>query len=414
MNVDIPIYLGQETMAHLVGFCQTQRHNRFLLVADDNTYQALGRRVEATLREQGWDVSTASLNDKNVIADEVSVFDVLYHARGEQRTYLAVGSGTITDITRYASLCARNPFISLPTAPSVDAYASGGAALVMGGFKLTVPSHAPVAIFADLPTLCEAPSEMIAAGFGDMLGKYTSLADWKLGALLLDEAFSVEIVERAERALLDCVAHASEIGRVAQQGIRTLTEGLFESGLCMMDFGSSRPASGSEHLLSHFWEIRLLQQGRPAVLHGAKVGVGTVLAARRYQAVLNLSRQEAIERLAIARVPSLEDEISRIREAFGPVAGRIISNHQPFLDLLNANQEQLRHRIGERWAEIQTIAAAVPPAQELAGLLRKVGAPSEAGGLGFNEADVEQALGCAHYLRGRFTVHTLGRLLQLW
>jgi glycerol-1-phosphate dehydrogenase [NAD(P)+] len=414
MNVDIPIYLGQETMARLVAFCEAQRHNRFLLVADDNTYQALGQRVEATLREQGWDVRAACLKGENVIADEASVFDVLHRARGEQRTYLGVGSGTITDITRYASFCARNPFISLPTAPSVDAYASGGAALVMGGFKLTVPGHAPVAIFADLPTLCEAPSEMIAAGFGDMVGKYTSLADWKLGALLLDEAFSVEIAERAERALLDCVAHTNEIGSVTPRGIRTLTEGLFESGLCMMDFGSSRPASGFEHLLSHFWEIRLLQKDRPAVLHGAKVGVGTVLAARRYQAILNLSHQDVTERLTNARVPSPEEENSRIRRAFGAVAGRIISNHQPFLELLEADHEQLCDRIGERWGEIRNIAATVPPGPELAALLRQVGTPSDAGSLGLNEADVEQALEYAHYLRGRFTVHALGRLLKLW
>jgi glycerol-1-phosphate dehydrogenase [NAD(P)+] len=414
VNVDIPIYLGQETMARLVAFCEAQRHNRFLLVADDNTYQALGRQVESALGQQGWDVRVACLKGRNLIADEGSVFDVLYRARGEQRTYLAVGSGTITDITRYASFCARNPFISLPTAPSVDAYASGGAALVMGGYKLTVPGHAPAAIFADLPTLCKAPGEMIAAGFGDMLGKYTSLADWKLGTLLLDEAFSVEIAERAECALLDCVAHSNEIGSVNPRGIRTLTEALFESGLCMMDFGNSRPASGSEHLLSHYWEISLLQKDRAPVLHGAKVGVGTVLAAGRFQAILNLSHQEATERLAAASVRSPKEEISRIQKAFGPVANRIIPNHQPYLELLEANHQQLRDRIGERWGEIQNIAAAVPPGPEIAVLLRQVGAPSDAGGLGLNEADVEQALEYAHYLRARFTVHTLGRLLHLW
>lgn len=102
-----------------------------------------------------------------------------------QRVDLAVGSGTITDITRFASFSARNPFISLPTAPSLDAYASAGAALTMGGFKLTVPGQAPVAIFADLQTLREASREMVAVGFGDVLGKHTSLADWRLGVLLL-------------------------------------------------------------------------------------------------------------------------------------------------------------------------------------------------------------------------------------
>jgi glycerol-1-phosphate dehydrogenase [NAD(P)+] len=284
----------------------------------------------------------------------------------------------------------------------------------MGGFKLTVPAQAPAAILADLSTLCEAPRELIAAGFGDMLGKYTSLADWKLGALLLDEAFDTEVAERAGRALWTCVALAREIGQASELGIETLIEGLFESGLCMMDFGSSRPASGSEHLLSHFWEIKWMQQGRPALLHGAKVGVGTVLAARRYQAIRDLPRTEAINRLSVARLPPREDEFQRIREGFGPVAEHIINNYRPYRDLLEAQFPALCHRISERWDEIQTIARGVPPPHELTELLSQAGAPVGAHELGLSDRDVEGGLEYAPYLRGRFTVHTLGRVLNMW
>ncbi len=354
------------------------------------------------------------LGGDEVIADEASVFNVLRSAHGEQRTYLAVGSGTVTDITRYASFCSRNPFISLPTAPSVDGYASSGAALVMGGFKLTVPAQAPEAILADLPTLCEAPTELVAAGFGDMLGKCTSLADWRLGALLLDEAFDAEIAERAGRALWTCVALAREIGQASELGIETLIEGLFESGLCMMDFGSSRPASGSEHLLSHFWEIKWMQQGRPALLHGAKVGVGTVLAARRYQALRDLPRTEVINRLSVARLPPREDEFQRIHEGFGPVAGHIIDNYRPYRDLLEAQFQTLLQRVRERWHEIQTIARGVPPAHELTELLRQAGAPVGPYELGLSDDDVQDGLKYAPYLRGRFTVHTLRSVLNMW
>lgn len=414
MKPDIPIYLGQDAVTRLIEYCQSQQLVRFLLVADENTYPALGERVEGNLREHGWDVRTVILNGAEVLADERRIFDVLFHALGEERLYLAVGSGTITDITRYASFCARNRFISLPTAPSVDAYASGGAALVMGGFKLTVPSQAPTAIFADLETLCEAPHGMIAAGFGDMLGKYTSLADWKLGALLLDEAYDLEIAERAKRALLNCVAHAAEIGRASLTGITTLMDGLTESGLCMMEFGSSRPASGSEHLMSHFWEIKLMQEGRPAILHGAKVGVGTVLAARRYAIIRRISQQEAIQRLAAASLPSLEDEIARIRGTFRAVADHIIADHRPFLEMLEASFHTLQHKIGERWEEIQQIVATVPPAQEIAELLKQVGTPTDPDSLGLSDDDVQHALAFSRYMRGRFTVNTLGRVLGVW
>jgi glycerol-1-phosphate dehydrogenase [NAD(P)+] len=414
MKTDPSIYCGEEAIANLIRHCQSHQHNRFLLVSDQNTHAALGQRVETTLRKREWDVRTVVLNGEEVIADEMRIFEVLVQANAEERTYLAVGSGTITDITRYASYCARNTFISLPTAPSVDAYTSAGAALVTRGFKNTLLCQAPVAVFADLQTLCEAPREMIAAGFGDVLGKYTSLADWQLGHLLMDEPYSPEIAQRLRQALLDCAEHAEEIGQVSREGITTLMEGLFESGSCMADFGSSRPASGAEHLLSHFWEMKRSQASRPAILHGTKVGVGTVLAARRYAAIRGLSRKNAIDRLSTASLPDREEEIACIRTAYGAVADRIIADHQPFLEILEASFGTLKQRIADRWTEIQEIAACVPPAQRIADLLDQVGGPSHPRAVGLSEDEVRLALEFSRYLRRRFTVSTLGRMLGLW
>jgi glycerol-1-phosphate dehydrogenase [NAD(P)+] len=414
LNAVIPVYCGEEAIARLIQHCQSRRLSRFLLVGDQNTYAVLGRRVEMALKERGWDVRTVVLHGPEVRADERRVFEVLFHADGEALTYVAVGSGTVTDIIRYASYCARNAFISLPTAPSVDGYASRGAALVMGGFKLTVPSHAPAAIFADLRTLCEAPRDMTAAGFGDMLGKYTALADWRLAALLLDEPYSVDIARRARRALLDCVEHAEEIGRASATGVARLMAGLLESGRCMAEFGSSRPASGAEHLLSHFWEMKRMQGRRPSMLHGAKVGVGTVLTAQRYERIRSLVWEGVAARLSVASPPDREDEIARIRTAYGPAADRVIADHRPFLEVMEASFGVLRRRIGDRWGEIQEIAASVPPAREVAGLLAQVGGPHDPQAIGLGEDEVQQALRLSRYLRRRFTVGTLGRVLGLW
>ncbi|HUX76539.1 MAG TPA: histidinol dehydrogenase [Anaerolineae bacterium] len=414
MKTEPSIYCGEEAIANLIRYCQSHQYSRFLLVSDQNTHAALGQRVETTLRRREWDVRTVVLNREEVIADEKRIVEVLVQANAEERTYLAVGSGTITDITRYASYCARNIFISLPTAPSVDAYTSAGAALVTRGFKNTILCQAPVAVFADLQTLCEAPREMIAAGFGDVLGKYTSLADWQLGHLLIDEPYSPEIAQRIRRALLKCVEHAEKIGQASREGITTLMEGLFESGSCMAEFGSSRPASGAEHLLSHFWEMKRLQAHHPAILHGTKVGVGTVLAARRYEAIRGLSRKDAIDRLSTASLPDRGDEIACIRTAYGAVADRIIADHQPFLEMLEANSGTLEQRIADRWTEIQEIAARVPPAQRIADLLDQVGGPSHPRAVGLSEDEVRLALEFSRYLRRRFTVNTLGRTLGLW
>jgi glycerol-1-phosphate dehydrogenase [NAD(P)+] len=409
-----PAYCSEEAIGELTQFCEARRLDRFLLVSDQNTYDVLGRRVASALRERAWDVRTVVLRGAEVLADERRIVEVLHRAAGEKRIYLAVGSGTVTDSTRFASHCARNPFISLPTAPSMDGYASPGAALVMGGFKLTVSSHAPMAIFANMQTLCRSPRELIAAGFGDMVGKYVALADWELAALLIDEAYSVDIAGRARRALLDCAAHAEEIGKTSATGIGTLMAGLLESGRCMAKFGNSRPASGAEHLPSHFWEMQWLQGRCPPALHGAKVGIGTVLAAERYEAIRRLTREDVGARLANAYLPVREDEIGRIRDAYGQVAERIVADHLPFLEMLAENFDALRRNLRDRWPEVREVAASVPPAREIVGLLRRAGGPSTPQEIGLGEDEVEQARRFSRYLRNRFTVNTVGRVLGMW
>ena len=279
MHRNLPVYIGKETMEKLLEYCGQNRLEKFLLVADERTFAALGRRVEEALSTAGCDVKTVVLAGAEVIADANYVMQVLLNVDGEDRTFLAVGSGTITDITRFVSHRLKAAFISLPTAPSVDGFTSIGAPMIIWGLKETIIAQPPKAIFADLPTLENAPKELIASGFGDMVGKFTSVADWRLGHLVWDEPFDEAIAQRSYEAATDCVRHAAEIGKATEAGVRVLMEGLVESGMCMLDFGSSRPASGAEHHCSHYWEMRLLLEGRPAVLHGAKVGVASIKMA---------------------------------------------------------------------------------------------------------------------------------------
>jgi glycerol-1-phosphate dehydrogenase [NAD(P)+] len=410
---EIEVHCGDDAIARLIRYCQSRQLDHFLLVSDRNTYDALGRLVELALRERGWDVRPVVLPGAEVVADERRIVEVLTQGGGERRTVLAAGSGTITDISRYAAWCSRNALISLPTAPSMDGYASHGAALVISGVKTTLPARAPAAVFADLATLCEAPRPLIAAGFGDMAGKYVALADWKLAALLVDEPYRDDIARRVEHALADCVAHVDEIGRASAVGIAALMAGLLESGLCMAETGISRPASGSEHLFSHFWEMRCLQGLCPPALHGAKVGVGTVLAAQWYNAIRDLTPGQVAARLSKASPADQGDEIRAIRAAYGLLADLIIAEYRPFLEMLEREWPALRRRIADHWPVIREIAASVPPAGFIADLLARAGAPSTPRAIGLGENDVEQALQGSRYVRNRFTVDTVGRILGI-
>ncbi len=185
---------------------------------------------------------------------------------------VVVGSGTLTDIVRYAAHRADCDFISVPTAASMDGYASSVAALERDGVKLTLPARAPAAIFAD-PRICAAaPSELTRAGIGDLLAKSTARVDWLAAHLLYGEDWRelARLPEPDVPALL-----AGDVDAVAG-----LLRALIESGLAMAEVGSSRPASGCEHHASHLWDLLAGRGMRPRALHGLQVGYATGFAMR--------------------------------------------------------------------------------------------------------------------------------------
>jgi glycerol-1-phosphate dehydrogenase [NAD(P)+] len=409
----IHIQIEPNIIPDLVQYCADNQLDEFMLVADQNTYPVLGQAVEEALKARGWDVKTVILTGEEIVPDEHFIMQVLVQADTKDRTYLAVGSGVITDITRFVSHRTKASFISAPTAPSVDGFTSIGAPLVVGGLKQTVISQPPVAVFADLPTLCAAPKEMIASGFGDMLGKYTSVADWQLGHLLWDEPYDAGIARRARQAVQHCTDHAAEIGSASETGIRILMDGLLESGLCMLEFGDSRPASGMEHHISHHFEMKIVWEKQPAVLHGAKVGVSTIIVAGYYEQVRQLTLQQAKERLATATLPNREAEIERIEAVYAPIAERVIVAQAPFLVMSEQAYELLKQKVIDQWPQIQEIAATVPTVPEMISWLHEVGAAIDMPTLGLSNEETGRAVENSHYLRNRFTVAKLSRMLGI-
>jgi glycerol-1-phosphate dehydrogenase [NAD(P)+] len=396
-----------------VDYCHAQRLARFTLIADRNTYAALGERAEGVLKAAGLEVYPLVLEGDEVLANEHYLIHVLLHAPVDGRTYLAVGSGTLTDITRVISHRTRTAFISLPTAPSVDGFTSIGAPLIVSGHKKTYISQPPQAVFADLPTLCAAPQRLIAAGFGDLLGKINSLADWQLGQVLWDEGYDEAIAARTRRAVTACMEMVDAIGRRSEEGIRRLMEGLIESGLCMLDFGGSPPASGAEHHIAHYWEMKLVRENRHGTLHGAKVGYATILAAERYARLRQLSRAEMMDRLEQAALPDRAAEIAHIEAGYGSLSAEIQREQALFLNLTEEGFDQLKRRIAENWDVVQQIAASVPPPEQITDWLRRAGAGVEPAAIGLKAEDVPLGQEYGHYLRNRFTIAKLGRILGL-
>ncbi|WP_379135120.1 sn-glycerol-1-phosphate dehydrogenase [Paenibacillus sp. sgz500958] len=317
-----------------------------LLVADDITFQVAGKNISLECENAGIGLQRVLVlpNDAgDVIADEASVVQVLLEVQKHQcDSMIVVGSGTLHDIARYASYSAGIPFVSVPTAPSVDGFTSNGSPLIIRGNKVTIPAAGPVAIYADTDILREAPAAMVAAGFGDMLGKYTSLFDWKFGRLTADEPYSEVVAGITERALLACVEHAEAIGGRTEQGIAVLTEALIESGLAILLFGQSHSASGAEHHLSHYWEMEYIRTGRRQLLHGAKVGVACAEIATLYH--------ELAEALVLHGGDIRDQVVQEIGKLPGPdaIRGLLRTVHGPStIEELGVDQELLSRSLAE-------------------------------------------------------------------
>lgn len=410
---ELPVVIAPDALPALIDYLHSRGIARVNLVADANTWAALGERAARALAAAGVEAKALLLTGAEVTPDEPTVVELLLAAGREQRLYLAVGSGVITDLTRMASYCTGNDFISLPTAPSVDAYTATASSLILRGLKQSVYSQAPVALFADLDTLCAAPRAMIAAGFGDVVAKFTSVADWKLAALLWDGPYDEAVAQRMAAARDRCMAQVDAVGAADPAGIHSLIDALIEAGLCMLAFGGSQPAGQSEHYISHYLEMKLVREGRRPVLHGAKTGMATVIVARYYQQIGQMSRAEAARRLAASARSDRQTEIERIRHAYGALTDALTVEQAPFLDWSEADYARLQQRILDRWPQVQAIAAEVPSPAALTDLLERAGGTADPRALGLGDEEMALAEVYGHYVRNRFTAMKLSRVLGL-
>jgi glycerol-1-phosphate dehydrogenase [NAD(P)+] len=222
---------------------------------------------------------------------------------------LAVGSGTLNDMAKSVSTILAIPCGVLATAASMDGYCSKGSALMRGGFKVTDEVHMPKDVLIDLDIVCNAPKLMTAAGFGDIIGKYTCLTDWKLANIVKGEPIHEEAFKLMEGARSAVVDSFEELTNYSSKAVAKLMDALVVAGTSMAICGNSRPASGSEHHQSHFLEMDFVRRGEKIPMHGIKVAIGTLISITLYkylkEAQIKFEKAEEVYKLA-DELPSVE------------------------------------------------------------------------------------------------------------
>ncbi len=286
------VYISGGAIGKLTELCS--EYQNVLIVADQNTYAVAGAKTEAALEGKHCNKVLFG-SDKLLVPDEAAIAEVNKNLTGID-LIVGIGSGVIQDLCKYVSHFASLPYMIVATAPSMDGYASDGAAMILNGMKETVKAGLPRTIVADTNVLRNAPMEMIKAGFGDIIGKYSALNDWRLSEAVTGEYFCRYIYDMTLDMVHQTQGLAKGLLQRDEESIKVLMEALVIVGILMSFAGSSRPASGSEHHLSHFFEIVGIVSGEEYLPHGIDVAFSTVITASLREKILKSSMPDAIYR----------------------------------------------------------------------------------------------------------------------
>ena len=275
------IIIEKDAEKHLPNL--TKKYNNVLLLSNAVSYSLFDDKIIALL--DGKNVSTLIFEENIIILNEETVKKVTDKLENVD-LILAIGSGVIQDLAKYTSFKANIDYFIVATAPSMDGYASNVAVMFFNGQKTTIKTHLPKAIICNVEILKNAPIQSIQSGFGDIIGKYSSLCDWKLSNVLYGEYFCEYIYDFVLDALQKTVENAENIYNRTDEGIKILMQSLIVVGIAMSFMDSSRPCSGSEHHIAHFFEVTGVLHNKKYLSHGKNVAYASLLTAKIRQKLL--------------------------------------------------------------------------------------------------------------------------------
>jgi glycerol-1-phosphate dehydrogenase [NAD(P)+] len=378
-----------------------------VIVADENTFRVAGKTVNDAFKAAGRPVLEPFIfRSPNLYAESLFVGELETALRKHSAIPVAVGSGTINDLTKLASHRVGRTYMCVATAASMDGYTAFGASITHEGLKQTFFCPAPVAVVADLQIICNAPGEMNPWGYADLLAKVTAGADWILADALGVEPIDAQAWNIVQGRLREMIADAPGVFGRKQEAVEKLVEGLMLGGFAMQSAQSSRPASGAEHQFSHLWDMQHHTHNGQAPSHGFKVGIGTLAATALYEQLLALPLEEFDVERCIAAWPDENAWIARAHKLLGEgelveSAIKEIRAKHVISELLCAQLTTLR----SQWPILrEQLRKQLLPLTKLKQKLNDVGAPTEPEQIGITRTRLRDSYWQSWCIRRRFTV----------
>jgi len=279
------VVIGKGVIRRLPEFIAKYQAKKPFILADRNTYKAAGETVANILRDSNIPFSAYVFQQAELEPNEEAVGSAFMHFDNSCDLIIGIGSGVINDIGKILSNVSGRKYIIVGTAPSMDGYASAASSMSMDGLKVSLSSRCADVIIGDIDILKQAPEQMLKAGLGDMLAKYISIAEWRIGNLITGEYYCERVAQLIREALRKCIENAEGLLKREDAAVQAVFEGLVIGGVAMAYAGVSRPASGVEHYFSHVWDMRGLEFGTRVDLHGIQCAMATMKTVELYEAI---------------------------------------------------------------------------------------------------------------------------------
>ena len=210
---------------------------KVFLLADKNTYKVAGEKVLSLLSGANISLSKFVFSEDHVHPDDYNVGLAFMNYDTGADIVVAVGSGVINDIGKILSSVANKPYIIVATAPSMDGYASATSSVTREGLKISLNTKCADVIIGDTDILATAPIKMMLSGLGDMIAKYTSICEWRIGAIVTGEYYCENIASLVRSAVKKCIDNASGLLSRDKTAVSAVFDGLVATGVaCFVTF----------------------------------------------------------------------------------------------------------------------------------------------------------------------------------
>ncbi len=382
-----------------------------VIVADCHTWKAAGEQLHALMLDAGQQCGVFMFPDCDFHADwaHVEMVDALLDKTGA--VAVSVGSGTINDLCKLSAHHHRQSYLSVPTAASVDGYSSFGASITYKGLKQTFECPAPRAIVADLDIIARAPRNMTAAGYADLAAKIPCGAEWMIADLFGTEPIHPEAWHMLQDVLDAMLSRPEEVASGNPEAIGALFEGLTLSGFAMQAARSSRPASCTDHLFSHYLDMTEHRYKGRLQSHGFQVAIGTLTMCAFFDEFLKMDLSELDVEKCVAEWPTLESERKRaawiFRDFVNPELGvteMTKKYHQP-----SEIRDQLT-KVRDQWTELkEKYRRQVYPFVKMQRLFGIVGAPTDPSDIGVTRKQLRDMVPFTQLMRYRINLLDLAR-----